>query len=189
MARKLKVRTRKQSPRRKAAAPRKQPAAPRKRPAAPRKRVVVRRRGYARNPKGILGSPSVRIGAAVVVGAGLGAAVDSGMPRPTWLPQQVPYSALVGLVLCVLAAKFSKGKTRELAVAAGVGMIGAGAIRGISGAVAPMLPSTMTERLSLPRRRSMTLRALPGGQRTAMNTGGNATASTAMNLANAGIMR
>ena len=124
----------------------------RARKAAPRRRTrMIRaaapRRRRARNPKGILALPAVRTGLAVVAGVGAGMAVDR-MTRPSWLPESIPTSAIVGIVVAGVAYKWTKGKTREMGVAAGIGMVGAGVVAKVADVVSPALPAPIYEKRS-----------------------------------------
>jgi len=98
-------------------------------PARSRKRAAVSRRKRARrNPKGIFGQPAVQYGIAATLGAGVATALDS---RPDLRVMADPakgvkgYSpALVAAAITFLGANFLlKGKNRNYAYAAGVGML------------------------------------------------------------------
>lgn len=98
-------------------------------PARSRKRAAVSRRKRARrNPKGIFGQPAVQYGIAATLGAGVATALDS---RPDLRVMADPangvkgYSpALVAAAITFLGANFLlKGKQRNYAYAAGVGML------------------------------------------------------------------
>lgn len=105
------------------------------------RRHVTRRyhaRRGRRNPIGLLSSPAVRFGGAVLLGAGVGYAVER-IPKPDWLPEQLPLAVVVGGVVGGLSWKFAKGSTRQYLIAGSIGCAGYGLIETVGEAVAPLL--------------------------------------------------
>jgi hypothetical protein len=86
------------------------------------------------------------------------------MARPAWLPASIPTSALVGLVVAGVSYKWGRGSTRELGMAAGIGMMAAGVVPKVADAVGGLqLGGTTTQTPALAARRVF---ALPKPQGT-----------------------
>lgn len=108
--------------------------------------ILPRRRRYASNPRGILATPAVKIGTAAGLGVGVGLALDQ-VERPSWLawlPAGIPLSSIVGLIVAGVAYYWGRGETRELGMAAGIGLIAGGVAPKIKDAVLPMLSGATT---------------------------------------------
>ena len=117
-----------------------------KRRAPSRKRAAVKRRAK-RNPKSPLDTPAVKYGASALVGAGLGTALNTrpdlfGKMGTDWASGLGGYSpAIMAAIATLIGGHFLlKGKSRQLAYAAGIGMaIPAGAAKigeSVSGLIA-----------------------------------------------------
>tara|TARA_R110002060_G_scaffold72593_1_gene81301 strand:- start:114 stop:671 length:558 start_codon:yes stop_codon:yes gene_type:complete len=117
-----------------------------KRRAPSRKRQAVRRRAK-RNPKSPLDTPAVKYGASALVGAGLGTALNTrpdlfGKMGTDWASGAGGYSPVIMAAIATLIGGhfLLKGKNRQLAYAAGIGMaIPAGAAKigeSVSGLIA-----------------------------------------------------
>tara|TARA_R110002060_G_scaffold13573_3_gene19186 strand:- start:2831 stop:3388 length:558 start_codon:yes stop_codon:yes gene_type:complete len=117
-----------------------------KRRAPSRKRQAVKRRAK-RNPKSPLDTPAVKYGASALVGAGLGTALNTrpdlfGKMGTDWASGAGGYSpAIMAAIATLIGGHFLlKGKNRQLAYAAGIGMaIPAGAAKigeSVSGLIA-----------------------------------------------------
>jgi hypothetical protein len=109
--------------------------------AGARKRYSARR--AHRNPKGFLGVPAVRLAAAAIVGVGVGYALEN-MTRPAWWPEAVPMAVAIGAAVATVGYMKLKGQRRELAIAAGLGIAGAGIVPKISEALGPMISGSPT---------------------------------------------
>lgn len=132
MARRIKRRrkttTRRRAPARRRRAPMRRRAARRhsapvaRRRAAPAKR---RRSIRRRNPKGIWTSPAFKYAAAAGAGAGVAKVALPMIARPAWLPAWLSLDVVAAALTAFVLPKLLKlkGSNRQLAIAAGVGMV------------------------------------------------------------------
>ena len=91
--------------------------------AAPKRRVAARRKSRRRNPKGFFQSPAVELGAAALLGVGIGAAADAAA-KPEWMPAQLQNGHVVGAILAAAGWNLAKGAWRQRLIAAGIGAVG-----------------------------------------------------------------
>lgn len=108
------------------------------------KTAAPARRRARRNPKGIFSSPAVQYSVAAAVGFGAASWADtspmlnpvdeSGKPK---LPFGLKGSALAAVITLVVAEYGLKGKNKQYARAAAVGMIAPSAISMVKGALEP----------------------------------------------------